>query len=183
MNTSSADKHPQEQPLFARLDALGIAHHTEVHRAIFTVEEGADIKARLAGGHTKNLFLKDKAGTYILISALSRTDIRLNQLHKQIGTKRLSFGKADALKALLDVMPGSVTVFSVLNDTEQKVRLILDKALFDYDHVWFHPMRNTASTRVKSADLLRFAEDVGHPATVIDFSPDISPDTVNESPS
>jgi Ala-tRNA(Pro) deacylase len=169
-----AEKHPKEEPLFALLDQLGIAHHTEEHRAVFTVEEGADVKARLPGGHTKNLFLKDKAGTYVLISALGTTEIRLNHLHKRIGTKRLSFGKPEALKALLDVVPGSVTVFSVLNDTEGKVRLILDKALFDHDDVWFHPLRNTASTRVASADLLRFADGVNHPATLIDFTEDLS---------
>lgn len=168
-----ADKHPKEAQLFARLDALGIAHHTEEHRAVFTVEEGADVKARLPGGHTKNLFLKDKAGTFVLISALGSTEIRLNHLHKRIGTKRLSFGKPDALKALLDVVPGSVTVFSVLNDTEGQVRLILDKALFDHENVWFHPMRNTASTRIASADLVRFADGVDHPATIIDFAGDI----------
>jgi Ala-tRNA(Pro) deacylase len=178
MNTAAPDnlaaKHPKEAALFARLNSLGIAHHTEEHRAVFTVDEGADVKARLPGGHTKNLFLKDKAGAYVLISALGSTEIRLNQLHKRIGTKRLSFGKPDALKALLDVVPGSVTVFSVLNDTEGQVRLILDKALFLHDSVWFHPLRNTASTRVRSADLLRFADGVGHPATLIDFKEDIT---------
>ena len=162
--------HPAEPALYACFDRLGIAHQTEEHAAVFTVEEGADIKARLPGGHTKNLFLKDKTGNYVLISALSSTQIRLNQLHKQIGTKRLSFGKPEALKDLLGVVPGSVTVFSVLNDTKGEVRLILDKALFDHEHVWFHPMRNTASTRVLSEDLVRFAEGVKHPAMIMDFT-------------
>ena len=161
--------HPKEADLYALFDQIGIEHHTEEHRAVFTVEEGADVKARLSGGHTKNLFLKDKAGEYVLISAISDTQIRLNQLHKRIDTKRLSFGKTDALKDLLDVVPGSVTVFSVMNDRLGKVRLILDQALFDHEVVWFHPLRNTASTRVKSQDLIRFAESVGHPPTLIDF--------------
>ena len=167
-------RHPNEPALYALLDKLGIAHHTEEHRAVFTVEEGADVKTRLPGGHSKNLFLKDKAGAYALVSALGSTLIKLNQLHKRIGTKRLSFGKPDALLDLLGVVPGSVTVFSVLNDTDAKVRLILDKALFVHDAVWFHPMRNTASTRVTPQDLVTFAEATGHPATLIDFSEDIA---------
>jgi len=162
--------HPKEADLYALFDRTGIPHRTEEHRAVFTVEEGTDVKARLPGGHTKNLFLKDKSGQYVLISALAETQIRLNQLHKHIGTKRLSFGKADALKGLLDVVPGSVTVFSVMNDTDGHVRLILDKALFEHEHVWFHPLRNTASTRVASSDLIRFAEAASHPPTLIDFS-------------
>lgn len=162
--------HPKEADLYALFDLAGIPHRTEEHRAVFTVEEGADVKARLPGGHTKNLFLKDKSGQFVLISALAETQIRLNQLHKRIGTKRLSFGKADALKDLLDVVPGSVTVFSVMNDTDGHVRLILDKALFEHEHVWFHPLRNTASTCVASADLIRFAEATAHPPTLMDFN-------------
>jgi len=168
------EKHPSESALYALLDKLGIAHHTEEHPAVFTVEEGAGVKARLPGGHSKNLFLKDKAGDYVLVSALGGTLIKLNHLHKRIGTKRLSFGKPDALLDLLGVVPGSVTVFSVMNDTDTKVRLILDKALFDHEAVWFHPMRNTASTRVAPQDLVEFAKATGHAPTLIDFSEDIS---------
>ena len=169
----TATPHEKEPALYAQLDELGLPHHTEEHRAVFTVAEGQDVKARLPGGHSKNLFLKDKSGAYVLISALGRTEIKLNQLHKRIGTKRLSFGKPDALLDLLGVVPGAVTVFSVLNDTEQKVRLILDKALFTHDAVWFHPMRNTASTRMAPQDIVTFAEATGHTPTLIDFSEDV----------
>jgi len=159
----TATPHEKEPALYALLDELGLAHHTEEHRAVFTVAEGQDVKARLPGGHSKNLFLKDKSGSYVLISALG---------NKRIGTKRLSFGKPEALLELLGVVPGSVTVFSVLNDTEQKVRLILDRALFTHDAVWFHPMRNTASTRIAPQDIVSFAEATGHSPTLIDFSED-----------
>lgn len=169
----TATPHPNEPALYALLDELGLAHHTEEHRAVFTVADGTDVKAKLPGGHSKNLFLKDKAGEYVLVSALGSTTIKLNQLHKRIGTKRLSFGKAEALLELLGVVPGSVTVFSVLNDSGNKVRLILDKALFDHEAVWFHPMRNTASTRIAPQDIVTFAEATGHKPTLIDFSEDM----------
>lgn len=170
----TATPHPREPALYALLDELGLAYHTEEHRAVFTVADGTDVKAKLPGGHSKNLFLKDKSGAFILISALGDTEIRLNQLHKRIGTKRLSFGKPDALLEVLDVVPGSVTVFSVLNDTDIKVRLVLDKALFTHDAVWFHPMRNTASTRMAPQDIVTFAKATGHAPTLIDFSEDMT---------
>ena len=161
--------HPREPALYARLDALGLPYCTEEHEAVFTVEEGRDVKARLPGGHSKNLFLKDKSGAFFLISALGDTPIRLNRLHPVIGCKRLSFGREDALDGLLGVKPGSVTVFSVLNDTEGRVRLILDQALWTHDHVWFHPMRNTASTRMTPDDILTFARDTGHDPLILDL--------------
>lgn len=158
-----------EKALYTLLNALGIAHETKEHEAIFTVEEGQEIKASMPGGHTKNLFLKDKSGAYVLICAIASTPIKLNQCHKVLGTKRLSFGKEEPLFDLLGVRPGSVTLFSVLNDTETKVRLVLDKALFDFDRVWFHPLRNTASTAIYSTDIMKFAKGAGHEPTLVDF--------------
>lgn len=162
--------HTDEARLFKVLDAYGISHETREHPPIFTVEEGKEFKADLPGGHTKNLFLKDKAGQFVLICALADTSVRLNKLHKFLDTKRLSFGPEDALWENLGVRPGSVTLFSVLNDSEGKVRLVLDKALFRPERVWFHPLRNTASTAISTKDLSRFCEATNHSPTVIDFT-------------
>jgi Ala-tRNA(Pro) deacylase len=161
---------PDEANLFEKLDALGILHETREHPPIFTVEQSKGFKADWPGGHTKNLFLKDKAGQFVLICALGHTSVRLNKLHKILETKRLSFGAEDALWEHLGVRPGSVTLFSILNDTEGKVRLVLDKALFGPERVWFHPLRNTASTAIASKDILRFCEAADHSPAVIDFT-------------
>jgi len=158
-----------EKALFTLFDRVGIAHETREHEAIFTVEEGQHIKAKMPGGHTKNLFLKDKSGQFVLISAISSTPIRLNKCHKLLGMKRLSFGKEDLLFDLLGVRPGSVTLFSLINDVEGNVRLVLDKALFDHERVWFHPLRNTASTAIYTPDIILFAKATGHEPIVIDF--------------
>ena len=157
-------------PLFARLDALGIAHATHWHAPVFTVEEGRDLKASMPGGHTKNLFLKDKAGAYVLISAEAHTQIRLNQLHRHIGTRRLSFGSPEDLLARLGVTPGSVTAFALMNDTAGQVRFIVDAALLACDPVNFHPLTNTATTAISRADFRRFVEATGHRFETFDFS-------------
>lgn len=164
------ETHADEPRLYALFDTLGIPYQTEEHEAVFTVEESQCVKSRLPGGHTKNLFLKDKSGQFVLISAISSTPIKLNKLHPHIGTKRLSFGKEPDLFEQLGVRPGSVTVFSVINDATSSVKLILDKALFDHDSVWFHPLRNTASTRIASQDLLAFSEETGHVPLILDFA-------------
>lgn len=164
------EPHPREAALYDLLKTQDISHETREHPAVFTVEDGKEIKAALPGGHTKNLFLKDKAGQFVLICALGKTSVRLNKLHKVLGTKRLSFGPEDALFEHLGVRPGSVTLFSVINDTDQQVRLILDKALFGPEQVWFHPMRNTASTAIARDDILRFCEAARHTPTIIDFA-------------
>jgi Ala-tRNA(Pro) deacylase len=156
--------------LFACLDAMGVAHRTVEHAPVFTVAEGEAIKADLPGGHTKNLFLKDKKGALILISALQSTQIALNQLHKAIGCARLSFGSAELLEETLGVTPGSVTAFAIINDPEHRVRFILDKALMAHDIVNFHPLKNDATTAVTSADLLRFVRALGRAPEVFDLA-------------
>lgn len=156
--------------LFAMLDDLGIKVETLEHDATFTVAESQQIKSDMPGGHSKNLFLKDKGGNLVLISAHHDTQIVLNQLHKTIGTKRLSFGKAELMEDVLGVVPGSVTAFALMNDKEQRVRFILDKALSDFDTLCFHPLRNTATTAISRPDFDSFVSATGHEIEIVDFS-------------
>jgi Ala-tRNA(Pro) deacylase len=162
--------HPDRAALFQKLDTLGISHTTHEHNAVFTVEESAEIKTELPGGHTKNLFLKDKNGQFFLICALGDTQVPVNKLHGVLESKRLSFGKPEPLLEHLGVTPGSVTFFAIINDQENKVRLVLDKTLFDHEIVNFHPMENTATTAINSEDLIPFAKAVNHDPVIIDFS-------------
>lgn len=156
--------------LFAFLDDLGIAHETVEHAATFTVEEGRHLKASMPGGHSKNLFMKDKDGTIVLISAWADSQLKLNQLHKLISTRRLSFASAELMVECLGVEPGSVTAFALMNDKDQRVQFIADAALMGFDRVNFHPLVNTATTSIQREDLRRFVEATGHSLTVVDFS-------------
>lgn len=158
-----------EDDLFARFDALGIKHTTTRHRPVFTVEEGADLKAQMPGGHSKNLFLKDKKGALFLLCALGDTVIDLNAVSKLLGAGRFSFGSAERLKAHLGVEPGSVTIFALINDPERRVTLVLDEALLAHDPVNFHPLKNDATTAISPADLLKFIAALGRDPIRLSF--------------
>jgi len=158
------------QDLFALFDELGIAHATTEHEPVFTVEEGEAIKADLPGGHTKNLFLKDKKDRRVLVSALGETQVRVNRLHRLIGCQRLSFAREDVLFDALGVRPGSVTAFALMNDTQGRVTFVLDAALLATDPVNFHPLSNDATTAIARDDLLKFAKATGHDPLIVDFA-------------
>ncbi|OYU77279.1 MAG: DNA-binding protein [Alphaproteobacteria bacterium PA3] len=168
--TSTASEPATRADLFALFDRLGIAHYTLDHRPVFTVEEGADIKAALPGGHTKNLFLKDKDGAFFLVCALGQTQVRLNQLHKTLGCARLSFGSEAHMFELLGVTPGSVTLFALINDPSRKVTLVLDEALLAAEPINFHPLKNDATTAVSQADLGVFVRNWGGRVYRCDFA-------------
>jgi Ala-tRNA(Pro) deacylase len=149
--------------LFARLDALGIAHRTVEHPPIFTVEEGRNLKASMPGGHSKNLFLKDKKDRLFLAVCHCDTAVDLVGYGKVAGAKgRLSFGRPDLMTATLGVIPGAVTPFALLNDSARALaEVAVDEALMRWDAVWFHPLENTASTAISPAGLLAFIRACG----------------------
>jgi Ala-tRNA(Pro) deacylase len=153
--------------LFAFLDSLGIAHHSVSHPPLFTVEEGRSWRGQIPGGHTKNLFLRDKKGTAFLVVALEDAVIALKSLHRLLGaTGRFSFGSADLMGELLGVTPGSVTPFAVINDKDLRVTVVLDAAMMAHDVLNFHPLVNTATTTISRDGLLKFLEATGHPPRI-----------------
>jgi len=156
--------------LLAFFDAIGVAARTHEHPAVFRVGEGEEIKAGIAGAHTKNLFLKDAKGQLWLISAEDGSMIDLKRLPPVIGSARLSFGSAELMAATLGVTPGSVTAFALINDSERRVRFLLDKALADAPVVNFHPLTNTATTTVDQTGLRRFLAAVGVEPLIVDFT-------------
>lgn len=158
--------------LFAYLDRVGIAHHTVRHAAMFTVEEGRDIVANIPGGHTKNLFLKDKSGRMVLFVALQNTAIDLKSLPARIGTGRLSFGSPERLETYLGVPAGSVTPFAAINDTGGSVEILLDARMMAFETLNFHPLVNTMTTSIRRDDLVAFLSATGHPARWIDLDAD-----------
>ena len=157
------------EDLFAYLDQLGIAHTTHQHEAAFTVAESAELKSTMPGGHSKNLFMKDKDDAIILVSAEAHESLKLNQLHKHVGTRRLSFASAELMQKLLGVVPGSVTAFSLMNKSAAGVRFIVTAELMTHDPVNFHPLVNTATTAISRADFKKFVESTGRALEVVDF--------------
>jgi Ala-tRNA(Pro) deacylase len=153
--------------LFATLDSLGIAHKTVTHPPAFTVEEGRGLRGQIAGGHTKNLFLRDKKGTPFLVVALEDAAIALKSLHRLLdATGRFSFGSAELMRELLGVEPGSVTPFAVINDQDRQVTVVLDAAMMAHEVLNFHPLANTATTTISREGLLIFLEATGHPPRI-----------------
>jgi Ala-tRNA(Pro) deacylase len=156
--------------LFSRFKALGIETTTRDHAPVYTVEEARALRGEIAGGHCKNLFLKDDKGTIWLIVCLEEAQVDLKAAPARIGSRRLSFGKAELLKEVLGVEPGSVTPFGLINDTEKRVNVVLDAAMMAHELVNYHPLENTATTTIRSQDLVAFIRSCGHDPKVVAVS-------------
>jgi Ala-tRNA(Pro) deacylase len=163
--------------LFAYLDRLGIAHATVTHAPLFTVEQSRALRGTIPGGHTKNLFLKDKKDALFLVVAEEDAAIELKGLHRLLGASgRFSFGSADLLRQYLGVEPGAVTPFAAINDTERRVTVVLDAAMMRHATLNYHPLVNSMTTSIGPDDLLKFLQATGHPPRIVALSAPLTRD-------
>ena len=157
-----------EDELMAYLGQLGIATTTVRHPPLFTVEQSQALRGEIPGAHSKNLFLKDRKDQLFLVVTRENATIDLKRLHERIGAAgKLSFGKPELLIEVLGVPPGAVTPFGLINDRAGRVRVVLDADLLASETANFHPLVNTATTTIRSADLLAFVRATGHPPLIV----------------
>ncbi len=156
-----------ETELFAFLDKQQITHKTHRHSPVFTVKEAQTVRAGMPGGHSKNLFVRDKKKNHALIVATEERKINLKCLADQIEMGRLSFASPDRLMTHLGVTPCAVSPFSLLNTLRQPgpdgpaIQVILDEGLLVHQLVYFHPLHNAATTAISPEGLIKFTRACG----------------------
>lgn len=156
-----------EELLFADIERLDIAFSLVEHEPVFTVEESLRLDRDIPGAHTKNLFLKDSGERFWLVTVPAHMRVDLKALAEAIGSKRLSFGKADDMDLLLGISPGSVTPLAVINDIGQMVTVVIEAGFFDSRQINIHPLRNDATIGMSPEDLRKLLTFWNHVPLVI----------------
>jgi Ala-tRNA(Pro) deacylase len=155
------------EDLLAYLTSLGVETKTIDHPPLFTVDDSRTLRGDIPGGHTKNLFVKDKKGRVFLLVLGEETLIDLKRVHEKIGAQgRVSFGSAELLEEVWGVKPGAVTPFGAINDPQGRVTVVLDEAMMRHERLNFHPLVNTRTTGLNSADLVKFLRATGHEPSI-----------------
>ena len=154
--------------LFAFLDRLEVPCETVEHPPLHTVQDSQAQRGDIPGGHSKNLFVKDKKGRLFLLTVPEEASVDLKRVHEKIGASgRVSFGSADQLEEVWGVRPGAVTPFGAINDTDGRVTVALDAGLMAHDRVNFHPLVNTRTIGLSPAGLFAFLRATGHEPLVV----------------
>ena len=154
--------------LLAYLTHLGVDHETVEHPPLHTVEDSQAHRGDIPGGHSKNLFVKDKKSRLYLLTLGEETPVDLKRVHEKIGAQgRVSFGSAELLEEVWGVKPGSVTPFGAINDTAQRVTVVLDADMMAHERLNFHPLINTRTTGLPSAGLVTFLKATGHDPLIV----------------
>jgi len=146
----------KEEKAYDLLEKCGIEFERVDHDAANTIEECLEVDQLLEMEICKNLFLCNSSKTnYYLLLMPGSKKFRTAELSKKIGSSRLSFASYEDLEKMLDLTPGSVTVMGLMNDTENKVRLLIDSDVLKDELFGCHPMINTSSLRFRTEDMVK----------------------------
>lgn len=135
------------------LDSLGIQYQRIDHEKADTMQACEEIDRVLCATICKNLFLSNRQKTdFYLLMIRSDKHFKTKDISSQIGSSRLSFGDECFMLQFLDITPGSVSVLGLLNDKENRVRLLIDSDVMDGEYIGCHPCINTSSLRIRTSD-------------------------------
>lgn len=161
----------KEIKVYDLLDRLGIGYERTDHEEANTMEACNEIDRVLDVIICKNLFLCNRQETqFYLLMMPGDKPFKTKDLSKQIGSARLSFGKAEYMEEYLNIKPGAVSIMGLMNDTEHHVQLLIDKPVAESEYLGCHPCVSTSSLKLKTKDILeKFLPAVGHDPIVVDL--------------
>ncbi len=146
---------PREMAVYDLLDNLQVSYTRVDHDAAMTIEDCQGVDRLLGIDICKNLFLcnAQKTRFYLLLMPGSK-QFKTKDLSKQINSSRLSFAPAELMEEILGVTPGSATVLALMNDTDNRVQLVIDEDVTACEDFGCHPCINTSSLKLKTSDVL-----------------------------
>lgn len=159
----------KEIRVYDMMDELGIEYVRADHEPLETMEACEEVDKELDVFMCKNLFLcnRQKTDFYLLLMPGDKV-FKTKELSAQIGAARLSFASAEYMEEFLDITPGSVSVLGLMNDKNNRVRLLIDEDVLNSDSIGCHPCINTSSMKIKIKDLVeKILPKMGHEMTIV----------------
>lgn len=160
-----------KQEIYNYLKEKNIWHEVTEHKAVFNMEELAEVDIPYPEADAKNLFVRDdKKRNYYLITVKGDKRVDLKEFRKKNNTRPLSFASENDLMDIMGLIPGAVTPLGVLNDEERKVQVFLDREFLEGRKlIGVHPNENTATVWLKTEDLIDIIKEHGNPVQVLEL--------------
>ena len=166
-----AERLPKEIRVYDLLDTLNITYQRIDHEAAMTMEACAEVDKVLDATICKNLMLCNRQNTdFYLLLIPGDKPFKTKELSHQIESSRLSFAAPEYMAEYLDITPGSLSVFGLMNDSGHKVQLLVDEDVLKGEYIGFHPCINTSSLRIKTADMVeKIIPAMGHAPRLVEL--------------
>ena len=162
-------REAKEIRVYDFLDRMGVEYSRIDHEPAFTMEVCQEIDKVLGATICKNLFLcnRQKTAFYLLMIPGDKV-FKTKELSHQIGSARLSFGEQEFMEEFLDITPGAASVMGLMNDTENRVRLLVDEDVLKGEFLGCHPCVNTSSLKLRTEDVFgKLIQEMHHDMTVV----------------
>lgn len=146
-----------------KLEEWHIPYTIYTHPPLPTAEAAIEYWKDIEAQHCKNLFFRNHKGNrhYLVVFDWKR-QLPIHQLEHLLRQGKLSFASEQRMERYLGLMPGSVSPFGLINDTEHHVYLFLDSKLKQAKEVSFHPNDNRYTVVISKDDFFRYLSLVGN---------------------
>ncbi|MGF2385603.1 YbaK/EbsC family protein [Lentilactobacillus otakiensis] len=160
-------KMATEQEALDLLAQVGVTYRRVDHPAIWTMD---DPNAPKGLAEVKNLLLKDKKSDQFYLYLVDDHRVDFKSLTDQLGLahSRLTFASEDELESLLGVVSGMVTPLALMHDTDDQVKVLINKSLQSMLEITAHPNVNTTTILMSYADLVKVLASMGKVPVVIE---------------
>ncbi len=160
-----------KQEIYNFIKNRNIWYEITEHKAVFNMEELSEIKVPYPEYDAKNLCIRDdKKRNYYLITVKGDKRVNLKEFRRNNETRPLSFASEQDLKDIMNLIPGSVSPFGLLNDKELKVKFYIDRDFFnDKKIIGIHPNDNTATVWLNIEDLIEIIKEHGNEVNIVEL--------------
>ena len=167
----AAERLPKEMAVYDLLDELEIQYDRADHQPMMSIAQCDEVDASLGIEICKNLFLCNQQKTkFYLLMMPGKKKFVTKEVCKLIPSPRLSFANEKFMEEYLDITPGSVSVMGLMNDTDNHVKLLIDREVAEAEYFACHPCINTSSLKMYTKDMLeKFLPRVHHDYQVLDI--------------
>ena len=139
--------------IYQFLNDLGVQYEQAEHASIPTMEALDEVSSILGCPIAKNLLLTNRQKTkFYLLLMPGDKKFKTKELSKQINSARLSFADDTIMFDLLHIHPGSLSPLGLIYDTENKIQLLIDEDIMEWDDIGMHPCDNTATLKITKHD-------------------------------
>lgn len=159
-----------QQQVYDCLKQLGIPFDYYEHPEAPTIEIASQFYRGEGTVLCKNLFFRNHKGDkHYLVIMDARHNMNIHDIEHRLHQGKLSFASAERMMRYLGVKPGSVSLFTLVNDVNHEVILFVDDKLLQAEKVSFHPNDNTASLVISREDMVKFIEQIGNRYEYLDL--------------
>lgn len=160
----------QYQLVYDELNKMNIPYDVVEHPPAFTTEEADSYIVGKEGVRTKTLFLCNKKKTaYYLVIMDDAKRLDMEKLAELVGEKRLSFGSPERLMEKMGLIPGIVSVFGLLNNTDHDINVYLDNEMLSEKYISFSPNDSTKTIFISIEDMYKFLLVLGYEYTILEL--------------